>query len=278
MKILVMVLAAATIMFTGTALYYARAVRLEIARPAQGAALATPSGSAGTIPTAMIPARSAVPESSTPDAPAADDPARPALARHRLELLRDPATRAQLLEEARDSRYTMWQVLAPYVGLSDEELDRFARQLAERDIDRRTRLLECETTPGCDTAALRNASREFARLDRTELLTPEQVARFQDFSAATAERGAVSTLAIRLIPRGELLTQDKVEVLTLAVVNERRRFIAETGRDPQGDEYHQRLVRSVAGMLTAGQLAEFEEALKEQQRRDAARREDAGGQ
>lgn len=152
------------------------------------------------------------------------DPVSLAVARHRLDGLRDPQLRAQRVKELVDLFLSGgWEAMAPQVGITDQELMSHLEARAQRVLDRREQLLECQLAEACDVDALRAAHNGAARRDEEELLGPSRYARIRAFQQSGQEYQFARQFSRRL-PAGIAMSSSDVSQLALALAEERQRF------------------------------------------------------
>jgi hypothetical protein len=308
MNRLVLLLAATTLTFTATAIYYARALSVEKARQSRTELQTAAERSEAVGGTDSAPA----PVTGKADATGAGkrhDPAEDAVARYQLARLRDPAGRAERKEQGVEFLRDAYGPHARGIGMAHEELDRLVEAMAERNLVRAQRRLECQVDPACDEKALTQAG---SRQDLAELLGPEMYARFQAFSESSRERGQVADLRSQLTAPNAL-SDAQADRLITALSAERQKYAtaaAQNGLELQGQifgpaaglslqsastrgatdpfaervesatRYNQRILEIASTVLTAGQLAElkvmqgnklqeYEELLREEAIRDS---------
>lgn len=287
MNRLAVLLAAATLIFTATAVHYARELKLQQARNQQAggafpAAAHAQNGQAGaSADVDGLPANAGLTDDgaaagSDASGPKSPDPAMLALARHRLDQLNDSTARAERAREIADGYRATWQEIAKHIDLPAQEMEQLLAQFADRTLARQQRRLECQLEPGCDVRAINAANSKAARLEQAELLRPEVYERYRMYMDAGRERAQVASLGWRLTG-DDVLSDAKRETLTMALAEERRRFVAETGQErPQGIEYDQRLYQRASTLLNAAQLTEFRDLQqrfqKEREIRESARK------
>jgi len=244
MNRLVLLLAATTLTFTATAIYYAHALSVEKTRQSR-AALQTVTAEP------IEPVTGAKSNSATAAAGKVDttsdgksrDPAEEAVARHQLARLRDPAGRAERKEQGIEFHRDAYGPYARGIGMSHEELSRLAEALAERNLERQQRRLECQLDPVCDEKALPQAN---SRQDLADLLGPEMYPRFRAFSESLLERAQVDGIRRRLTAQNAL-SDDQADRLVTALSTERQKFATEAAQN--GLEIQQRMVGPAAGIF-----------------------------
>jgi len=287
MNRVVLLLAATTLTFTATAIYFAHALGVERARHSRLEVQSTRTGRKDQQAEAGFASPTEV--GDAPDATSAgqrQDGANDVVARQQLAKLRDPARRAIRKEQSIESLRGAYSDHARGLGLSREELGRLVEALAERILERAQRRLECQLDPACDEKTLPQAS---SRQDMADLLGPEMYARYREFSESALDRGQVADMRRQLSTPNEL-SDAQAERLITALSAERRKFATETEQnglelqariigpgsgiflqsastrgaaDPFAERmesatrYNQRILSLASTVLTAGQLAEF---------------------
>lgn len=152
------------------------------------------------------------------------DPVSLAVARHRLAGLRDPQQRALRVKELVDIFLSGgWEIMAPQIGITDQELMSHLEARAQRVLDRREQLLECQLADACDVDALRTAHNGASGRDEQELLGPARYARIRAFQQSSQEYQFAREFSRRL-PAGMAMSSADVSRLALALAEERQRF------------------------------------------------------
>ena len=312
MNRVVLLLAATTLTFTATAIYYAHALNIEKARQPRTELRTAAERIESVAGTDSVGPAAAADKAGATDAGKKRDPAEDAVARHQLARLRDPAGRAERKERSIESLRDAYGPYARGIGLSHEDLGRLVEALAERTLERTQRRLECQLDPACDEKTLPQAS---SRQDMADLLGPEMYARYREFSESVLDRGQVADMRRQLSTPNEL-SDAQADRLITALSAERRKFATETEQnglelqariigpasgiflqsastrgaaDPFAERmesatrYNQRILSLASTVLTAGQLAEFkvmqdnklqeyEELLREEAIRESVRK------
>jgi hypothetical protein len=287
-------LASTTVIFTATAVYHAHALQeeretLEALRTTS--AFPGPAGDSEDRKPALGPSTNPAAAGVTIDAAAATGAATGsvAVARDQLEQLRDPAERLRQFDELVDARKDDLKYAAGQIGLTPLELDTIAAKLAEKELVRRQRRLECRINPACDMRSLSSSFALQAREDTAEAMGPEVYARYQAFSESAAERVLVDLVHTQLDP-GDVFTAAQEARLLSAMSEEGQRFAAEAreqglqvetdfaglaairashraGSPDQREQralsaeaYQQRLASRASTLLTPGQLSAFRAA------------------
>jgi hypothetical protein len=215
-------------------------------------------------------------------------PGQIAVTRHRLDELHDPAARAERGKAFASLLRADWVQMAPHVGLSPSELDRFLADMSERMLKRMERLLQCELDPTCDLEALRKAPGMSQDEMIAAALGPEKYARFKAYQDSFGERNVVFALNLEL-PAASAVNDATGDKLVEALGTLRRQFVQNAeglGEKVQTDngiyssavagapdeyarrretaaEYVRRELQVAGGILTPKQLAVF----KDQQER-----------
>jgi hypothetical protein len=229
-----LVLAAATLVLAGITVHFAAAARVQRAQNDQSMTkAASVDGLLANPDTRFTPDQSvnAVAATTTEEdgKPARDtrfDPDTMAVARYRLEELRDPRGRAQRLKELVDLYRSGMATVIRYIGMSPDELQRYAELRAELNLRGQLRTLECQIDPACDIAAVRAARQAEAKREEAMALGPEMSARLKAFQAAFYERNLVRALQ-EALPAASALTFAKAEELALALSEETQKFDAQ---------------------------------------------------
>jgi hypothetical protein len=157
---------------------------------------------------------------------AAQEEAERAVARYRLEQLRDPKVQARADAEIARQARDMLKDIAPPTGLSKEDMERLveATQVALLEDERRT--LECQADPGCDGSELEASIVKGLEEEAAKVLDAEKFARLKAYMDAWQERFFLQMLRDRLPPESTL-SDAETEALSLALADERRKFVAE---------------------------------------------------
>jgi hypothetical protein len=149
MNRVVLLLAATTLTFTATAIYYAHALGVEKARQsplrmraANGQQIESALGAQATGATAVAE------KTDTTDSGVKLDPGLTAIARHYLDQLRDPATRAERKKEMVGRYREDMASSTGMMGLSEEEFDRYVEALAERTLKKRSTVVRMPARSG----------------------------------------------------------------------------------------------------------------------------------
>jgi hypothetical protein len=204
-----------------------------------------------------------------------------------LEELRDPRGRTQKMKELVDLFYGSMTSVAPYIGMSNEELKQYAQARAERTLQYQQRQAECQIDPTCNPGALLGSRQAEAKREEAELLGPEYSKRLEAFKAAFLEDSIVHVLQ-QALPSTSALPPAQTGKLILALHEETQKFEAEAKQSGQllltyisrdgvnllsayqpgaADEYEQRMESAArhqrklhdraATLLTAEQLAQL---------------------
>lgn len=246
MKRVNLILAAATLGLAGASLHFARATNLL---RSQNDAKAVAAGREQPAQPALTPAAdvagnqpgtTAAEASKTPAGNKNPDQAALALARHRLDELLNPQTRAQRLKELADMFSGDMASVAPHIGMTADELQRYSEQRAEQVLRWQQRLQECLLDPACDAAALRSTRQAEAKQEETAMLGPERSARLKTFQAAFYERNLVQALQ-KTLPAGAALPPAQAEKLALALAEETQKF------DANAQRFGQKVFKYVSG-------------------------------
>jgi hypothetical protein len=277
MRKLVVLLAFTTAIFASSTLY----LLVERGRSVAAESPAT-SPTAALGPTPVVePAETFAPT------PKPTDPMQLMGAENRLFLERaaDPVLRQQLLEETRVNVRQRYPALDRLLGLDASGHDRLLELLANQFIEMRMTSLQCKYESTCGTRL--PLLREAQQLELATVLGLDGKRRFDDYVHSRQERLSVNSLRGRLTDKDHLADR-QAEMLVLALADERRRVADEfvqrgetetwafegvpfrfspgTTYDElmeQARAYHGRLRKRAAQVLTAGQLAVYDQMVAE---------------
>lgn len=276
-------------------IHYARAAR-SLREPQQLVASSQPhatsdgqrAGSSGNAVAAGNAGKEPAQRDNAPTSSNRFEPGALAIARHRLEELRNPQSRARRVREVADLlRDGAISELLGHIPLTPQELDAYFLARAERNMQREQARLECQVNPACDPAAIREINTVAARNDEAELLGPDKYAKLQAYRKSMNQDSRVEMLSNRLRPDISL-PRIQVEKLVRVLDEESGRIAAEavqygleagsyssvgglvvphtaargaanesSQRMESATRYTQRLINRAATVLTAQQLAEF---------------------
>ena len=293
MRKLVVLLAFTTALFAASTLY----LLVERGRPVAAESPATsPTAVLGPTPVAAESIATSKPSLAL-SAPASAEtfaptpmPADPmqlmgAENRQFLERAADPVLRQQLLEETKVNVRQRNPALDRLLGLDANGYDRLLELLANQFIEMRKTSLQCKYESTCGTRLPQ--LREAQQLELATVLGLDGKHRFDDYVQSRQERLSVNSLRGRLTDKNHL-ADTQAEVLILALADERRRvadefvqrgetetwafegvpfrFSPATTYDElmeQAQAYHARLRKRAAQVLTAGQLAVYDQMVAE---------------
>jgi hypothetical protein len=229
-----LVLAATTLVLAGITVHFAVAARTQRAQNDQSVTgTARLDGSLANPEPRFTPDNSVAQVAATSTEedgkPARDtrfDPDTLALARYRLDELRDPHGRAQRLKELAALFRSGMAGAIPYIGMSPDDLQRYAELRAELNLRGLVRNLECQIDPACDITAMRASRQAEAKREEAMALGPAMSARLKAFQAAFHERRLVNALQ-KALPATSALTSAQAEELALALSEETQKFDAQ---------------------------------------------------
>jgi hypothetical protein len=298
MRKLVAALSLSTVTFAATTAYFARELQRERANDARVATLPAAEQPA----TADTPQRSLnnndAPPASPPVAASREENIDPmedakrrvaANADRELAKLLDPAKRRAMLDEMKAGSRGLYSQLAQVLQLSDFEYDRLLELLAEQQLAGHERMLRCALDSTCKFPGFDRAYRDSQELEVAALIGADRQQRLEKYQQSLDERNSVRQLRGRL-PDKDHLSDAKAELLIAAIAEEHQRFeaaIVQSGAGVSGlntggvsfalspeesgaekrlaeaTEYLGRVRERAAQILTAGQLAVFNEMLDE---------------
>ncbi len=277
MRKLVVLLAFTTAIFAAATLY----LLVEHGRPIVAESTAT-SPTAAPGPTPVV-----EPAETFASTPKPTDPMQLMGAENRqfLEQAADPVLHQQLLEQTRVDVRQRYPALDRLPGLDASGHDRLLELLANQFIEMRKTSLQCKYESTCGTRLPR--LREAQQLELATALGPDGKPRFDAYVQSRQERLGVNSLRGRLTDENHL-ADTQAEALILALADERRRvadefvqrgetetwafedvpfrFSPATTYDElmeQARAYHGRLRKRAAQVLTAGQLAVYDQMVAE---------------
>lgn len=221
MRSLNMLLAAATLVLGGVAVYCARGLEQDRARMQQAPSVASEPDVAAAEgdegrPMA-VPAEVVAATSSGNDTRDAGDLA---VARHRLSRLNDPQGRPEESARLADLRRE-WEELAAFAGLAADEAQALATHAVESRIEELRKYHACEADPACKRMPYPIGQ----GIDGEQLagiVGPEKAARIQAHQAASDEYQFVRFF--RELPAAATLGDADAGRFALALAEERRRF------------------------------------------------------
>ena len=202
-----------------------------------------------------------------------------------LEHAADPVLRQQLLQETKVNVRQRYPALDRLLGLDANGHDHLLELLANQFIGMRKTSLQCKYESTCGTRLPQ--LRETQQLELATLLGIDGKQRFDDYVQTRQERLSVNSLRGRLTDKNRL-ADAQAEVLVLALADERKRvadefvqrgekesmtfegvpfrFSSGTTYDElmeQAQAYHARLRKQAARVLTAAQLAVYDQMIAE---------------
>lgn len=240
------VLAATTLLFAGTTLYFWDESRkresadapasMTAAEPAAApasvsTALAPPAGGAATPAAVAGSAVASVDGAATASKPPGrDDPGREVMMPFAKDFLRqydNPAQRSSLTKAARAGIESQYSRLREQLKLDDATFKQLVDLLTEEQVDGQANFFRCFVNPNCDPSKLppvRDHSDEYLAL-----LGAENAARLTAYRGSMQEWQSVVQLRGRLSEANNLRDSD-AERLMKALTAERERYAAETGQ------------------------------------------------
>jgi hypothetical protein len=298
MRKLIVALSMSTVTLAATTAYFARELQRErslkadvvptaVAEKPANTPTPTPSADKGDARPAAPPAATSGEEELDPREAAKR---RLALnAEQELAKLLDPAKRRTRLDEMKVSSRRHFPQLAQVLRLSDAEYDRLLELLAEQGIATHEMMLRCALDPGCKFPGIDSSYRDSQKLQVTALIGADRQLRLDKYLQSLNERNGVAQFRGRL-PEKHYLSDAQSERLIAAIAEEHQRFEAEitqggggfsgynTGgvsfvlsgeeagvekRLAEATEYVEKIRERAAQVLTAGQLAIYDEMLDE---------------
>jgi len=149
-----------------------------------------------------------------------------AVARYRLEQLRDPNGQARATaENARQARFLLNEI-APPTGFSKEDKERLIEATKAVLLEDERLTLECEADPDCDGSELELTIERRLEEEAAKVLDAEKFAHLKAYMDSWQERYQLQVLRDRL-PPGNTLSDAKIAEVSLALADERRKFVTE---------------------------------------------------
>ncbi|HET7812570.1 MAG TPA: hypothetical protein VFL16_18505 [Steroidobacteraceae bacterium] len=136
-----------------------------------------------------------------------------------LEQLADPAARARLLEESRNSVRNAYPWLAERLKLGPEEYEKLIDLLARRDLERREAFAKCAADGACSSGQPGQFNYDQEVQPVADLLGPERMKQFETYQQTMNERETVLNLRGRL-PDQAWLSTEQSEALITALADE----------------------------------------------------------
>ena len=298
MRKLVAALSLSTVTFAATTAYFARELRRERANDASVAAAPVAENPALADTPKRSLEKSDTPPPLSPVAASSEESVDPwgeakrrvaKNADRELAKLLDPAKRRAMLDETKAGSRRQFPQLAQVLQLSDFEYDRLLELLAEQQLAGHERMLRCALDSTCKFPGVDRAYHDSQELEVAALIGADRQQRLEKYQQSLNERSAVTQFRGGL-PDKDRLSDAKAEQLIAAIAEEHQRFEAEivqsgagvsglnTGgvsfalspeeagaekRLAEGTEYLGRVRERATPILTAGQLAVFNEMLDE---------------
>lgn len=236
------VLAIATLALAASTLHFAHELRLERARTEQGSVVAPQAAPVRVEAPLPVPDTAPAAAESVHTEATLQLPSQP---------IRGLALDTARVAEIKAAFAPMMQEQMAYAGLNAYESDRLLDLTAEAMVRGQASSRECRSTPGCDIRALQTVARESLQQELERTLGADKLQRLYTYDELQRIKSFRSE-----IPAGLELSETAATQLGTALAQERYRRV---DKAESASVFNQRLYDRAAGILTAEQLAFFQQ-------------------